>query len=185
MNLYIGDLHFGHRNVIEYDKCPFSNVEEMDREMIDRWNSKVSEEDNVYILGDFAYHNEKSYSWYLCQLKGKKHLIIGNHDRKLLKDNEALAYFESVEPYLEVKDGSKRIILLHYPMAEWNGFFRESWHVYGHIHNKVDGAYRYMVKLEKALNSGACINNYTPCTFEELIRNNLIFKENVRKNKFC
>lgn len=30
MNLYTGDLHFGHKNVIQFDHRPFSNVEEMD-----------------------------------------------------------------------------------------------------------------------------------------------------------
>ena len=30
VNLYTSDLHFGHKNVIQFDHRPFSNVEEMD-----------------------------------------------------------------------------------------------------------------------------------------------------------
>lgn len=35
-----------------------------------------------------------------------------------------------------------------------------------------------MKKFDRALNAGACINNYTPCSLNELIRNNQIFKKN-------
>lgn len=68
MIYYIGDLHFGHENVIKFDRRPFSSVEEMDKTLIERWNRKVSKEDVVYVVGDFAYRNEKPFSWYLRQL---------------------------------------------------------------------------------------------------------------------
>ena len=84
MNLYISDTHFGHRNVINFDNRPFLDVDEMDRILIKLWNSRVAPDDNVYIVGDFAYQNEKPEEWYLKYLRGHKHLIIGNHDSKLL-----------------------------------------------------------------------------------------------------
>lgn len=177
MNLYISDLHFGHKAVIDFDPRPFSSVEEMDAVMIELWNSRVTKNDQVYILGDFAFHNEKPYSWYLKQLRGQKHLIVGNHDRKLLKDAEAMEYFVSVDYYREITDDKKRIILSHYPIAEWNGFHREAYHVYGHIHNRTDETFQYMKQYDRALNAGACINNFTPCSLNELIRNNQRFKE--------
>ena len=122
MKYYTGDLHFGHANVIGFDNRPFSDVDEMDRVLIENWNSRITKNDQVYILVDVAFHNEKPYSWYLSQLKGQKHLIVGNHDGKLLKDSEALGYFVSVDHYLDLADEGKRIILCHYPIAEWNGF---------------------------------------------------------------
>lgn len=176
MKYYIGDLHFGHANVIGFDNRPFSDVDEMDRVLIENWNSRITKNDQVYILGDVAFHNEKPYSWYLSQLKGQKHLIVGNHDGKLLKDSEALGYFVSVDHYLELADEGKRIILCHYPIAEWNGFYRESYHIYGHIHNNTTGVYQYMKQFDRALNAGCMINGYMPVTFVELIKNNEIFK---------
>ena len=59
MKLYISDLHFGHRNVIGFDHRPFSDVEEMDRVLISLWNSRVSKDDEVYIIGDFCYRTVK------------------------------------------------------------------------------------------------------------------------------
>ena len=49
---FISDLHFGHKYVIAFDKRPFKNVQEMEREMIRRWNAKVSPEDHVFVVGD-------------------------------------------------------------------------------------------------------------------------------------
>ena len=54
----------------------------MDNILIELWNRRVTKNDQVYILVDFAFRNEKSYSWYRGQLKGQKHLIVGNHDKK-------------------------------------------------------------------------------------------------------
>ena len=177
MNLYISDLHFGHRSVIDFEPRPFLDVEEMDNALIYLWNSRVTKNDQVYILGDFAFRNEKPFSWYLKRLAGQKHLIVGNHDKKLLKDAEAMSYFVSVDHYREITDDKKRIILSHYPIAEWNNFHREAVHIYGHIHNRTDGAFQYMKQLDRALNAGAVINNYTPSSLNELIRNNQIFRE--------
>ena len=181
MKYYISDIHFGHEAVINFEPRPFSNVDEMDSAIIERWNNKITKNDQVYILGDFAFRNEKPYSWYLKQLAGQKHLIVGNHDRKLLKDSEAMEYFVSVDYYLEVTDSQKRIIMCHYPISEWNNFQHEAIHIYGHIHNKTDGAFQYMKQFDRALNAGACINNYTPSSLNELIINNMEFKEKVEK----
>ncbi len=148
----------------------------MDAVLIEVWNGRVAKNDEVYILGDFAFRNEKQYSWYLKQLRGKKHLIVGNHDTKLVNDTDAMGYFESVDYYREITDCREHIVLSHYPIAEWNGFYHGDYHIYGHIHNKTDGAYRYMRQFDRALNAGVCINNYAPCSLNELIRNNQIFK---------
>lgn len=83
MNLYISDLHFGHKNVIKCDYRPFFDVEEMDRMLIQAWNTRVYEEDHVYILGDFCYRNEKAEQWYLQRLKGHKHDLNGNQSEEL------------------------------------------------------------------------------------------------------
>lgn len=62
--------------------------------------------------------------------------MIGNHDSRLLKNEEAMAYFESVDSLIRITDGDKGIVLCHYPLACWNGEERGSWHIYGHIHGK-------------------------------------------------
>jgi calcineurin-like phosphoesterase family protein len=174
---YTGDLHFGHKNVLKFDNRPFETVEEMEKIIMDSWNSRVTDDDDIYILGDFAYRNEKSVDWYLKRLKGKKHLIIGNHDGEIRNSETALACFESVDKMLYINESGNKICLCHYPIAEWNGFHKGSWHIYGHIHNNKNDTYLFMKTRERALNAGCMINNYIPVTFNELVENNKLFKE--------
>ena len=84
VNYYIADTHFGHDNIRKLSNRLFNTIEEMDKAIIDNWNSIVTDNDDVYILGDFSYKSEDKIV-YLKQLKGRKHLIVGNHDGKLLK----------------------------------------------------------------------------------------------------
>ena len=177
MNLYISDLHFGHRNAIGFDHRPFSDVEEMDSVMIQLWNSRVSPDDDVYVIGDFAYKTDRDEAWYLQRLRGHKHLVIGNHDRKLLENERAMSYFETVDKIMEVIDGKEQLVLCHYPMVEWYKSRHGTWLIYGHIHGRKEETWKIMSGLDRALNAGACINNYTPASLNELIRNNQRFNE--------
>ena len=178
MNLYISDLHFGHANVIRFDHRPFLDIEEMDRILIQLWNSRVQPDDTVYIVGDLCYRNNRPEEWYLRQLKGHKHLVLGNHDGKLCNNEKAMSYFESVDKMMHVEDQGNHLCLCHYPIAEWNGFHKGHYLVYGHIHNRKDDTYEFMKTRERALNAGCMINNYTPASLNELIRNNKIFLNN-------
>ncbi len=177
MNLYISDLHFGHSNVIRFDHRPFMDRDEMDAVMIKLWNSRVAPDDNVYIVGDFSYKCDKDEAWYLQKLRGHKHLIIGNHDGNLLQNEKAMSYFDSVDKMMHVSDGENQIVLCHYPMAEWYKSCHGSWLIYGHIHNRKAETYQFMKTLDHALNAAAAINNYTPASFNELVRNNRAFQE--------
>ena len=72
---YISDLHFDHKNVIPYDNRPFYNVEEMNKTLIDNWNSVVTKNDCVYILGDMFWNNNNAEN-ILSQLMYLNLLII-------------------------------------------------------------------------------------------------------------
>ena len=177
MIYYIADLHLGHANVIKHDDRPFNSVEEMDNYLIDSWNSRVTDKDTVYIVGDFCYRSSNTPDYYLKQLKGHKILISGNHDHHLLKNKVACSYFDDIQSIKVVNDNKRNIVLCHYPLAEWNGFFRDSYHIYGHIHNNKNQAYQFMKQFDNALNAGCMLNNYMPVTFDELVINNKLFKE--------
>lgn len=114
MIFYTSDLHFGHDNVIRFDKRPFADVEEMDQYIITRWNERVSEDDTVYILGDICHRNSRDSSWYLKQLKGHKILILGNHDNPILKNKSARICLDKVDKMMQVVDENRQITLCHY-----------------------------------------------------------------------
>ena len=79
---FTSDTHFNHANVIQYCGRPFASVDEMNREMIARWNSTVGPDDTVYHLGDFALGKFAKAAPILHRLNGaRKILVLGNHDR--------------------------------------------------------------------------------------------------------
>lgn len=55
MIYYISDLHFGHGNIIKLCGRPFQDLEEMNNVLINNWNSKVTNGDKVYIIGDLFF----------------------------------------------------------------------------------------------------------------------------------
>lgn len=81
MRWFISDTHFGHRAIIDYCKRPFSSVEEMDAEIISRWNESVRNNDEVFFLGDFGFGSVEYLSGICSRLNGFKVCVRGNHDR--------------------------------------------------------------------------------------------------------
>lgn len=176
MNFYISDLHLGHYNIINLSHRPFKTAEEMDEAIIANWNSVVGPEDDVYISGDFSFKSGKNPKKYLDRLNGKKHLIIGNHDGSVLKDPVCRRCFVEIKDRMEVKDGNRMVVIDHYPLVEWNGFYRGVVHFYGHIHNNVNNAtYSIVKQIPNAYNIGADILGFTPRTFDEVIELNKKF----------
>lgn len=169
MNFYTADLHLGHANIIRLNERPFSSVEEMDKTIIDNINYLVKSTDDLYILGDFTYKGGDPVE-YLKKINGRKHLIVGNHDKRTISNPEARKLFEDIKHYAEIEDNGRRIILFHYPIAEWDGYFRDSYHLFGHVHNNFDNPWHdYMSNLKNCFNVGVDVTNFHPVTLDELL----------------
>ncbi len=95
---FTSDLHFGHTNVIQLSGRPFldyelfPDLEKMHNTLIARWNSVVSKDDKVYILGDLTLAGNTATQAILDtivpQLNGMRPMpfMLGNHDRPFLKE---------------------------------------------------------------------------------------------------
>ena len=82
MVFFTADMHFGHRAIINMQNRPFESVEEMDRVLLQNYNSVVRKNDTVYILGDICHHMKVEDADVLIKkMNGKKYLIVGNHDK--------------------------------------------------------------------------------------------------------
>ena len=137
---FTSDMHFSHTNVIKYAKRPFKNADEMNEEMIKRWNAVVTKQDIVYIIGDVAFERDHNkLVWLLSRLNGEKHLIEGNHDDKMHASVKKC--FQSISSLREIRVadadnefGWQYITLCHYAMRVWNKSHYGSWMLYGHSH---------------------------------------------------
>ena len=131
----VSDTHFGHVGVTKFLRedgtklRPWDSVEEMDEEMVKRWNETVKPTDKVYHLGDVVI-NRKALS-ILHRLNGDKVLIKGNHD--IFKLEDYTQHFRDIRAYHVMNN----YILSHIPVhAESKGRFAGN--IHGHLHsNKV------------------------------------------------
>ena len=168
---FTADTHFDHTNILRLCDRPFATVEEMNETLIANWNRKVHGNHTVYILGDMFFRTSNPEA-ILSRLKGKKHLILGNHDSQWIGKVDPENWFESVEHFLEVSDGQRGLTLCHFPLVTW-AHQKRTYMIHGHIHGNTDMDYwPLLVARERVLNAGCDINNFEPVTFDELVENN-------------
>ena len=167
MKYYISDLHLFHNRILEKFNRPFSSVEEMHEMIINNWKNKVKTDDTVYILGDVGMYHPKEIGNILNNLPGHKILITGNHDFKNIHSGSYKKVFDKITSYLEIEDNGRNVILFHYPLEDWNGKYREYYHLHGHIHNNEDS----LSQKERRFNVSAEVVDYTPVSLDELEQN--------------
>ena len=166
MLFFTADTHFGHENILKLCDRPFDTIEEMNERLIDNWNGKVTGGDDPEPI--------------LRRLKGKKRLIIGNHDSSWMDRVDLSAYFEDVDDFKVITNGSFAITLCHYPLLTWK-HQQKSYMIHGHIHaDTSDDFFPLLRQRERVLNAGVDVNGFAPVTFEELLENNRRFKNEQR-----
>jgi calcineurin-like phosphoesterase family protein len=161
---FTADTHFGHTNIIKYCNRPFKSIQEMDSELIKRWNSKITDKDIVFHLGDFCFgNNDHDFDKYFSQLNGKIVWIKGNHDELAWKNRDKFQTYSS--GYYEAKIDNQSIVLCHYAMLVWNKSHFGTWHLYGHSHGTLPDNLNSM-----SMDCGVDTNNYYPYSFAEIAK---------------
>lgn len=172
MIYFTSDLHLGHKAVIEMNNRPFADIEEMNKVLIDNINTRVKQNDTLYILGDLSFRIPLSEANRLIQqIQCKnKYLLIGNHDK-----NYDSSLFKGMYDFKKVNMISKNeinydISLMHYPMLEWPRSRHGSVHFHGHIHSR-GSAYNQQMKSEgiRRYDVGVDANNYKPISLDEIL----------------
>ncbi|MBQ6173655.1 MAG: metallophosphoesterase [Clostridia bacterium] len=179
MIYFTADTHFGHEAVIHMCGRPFDTLEEMNEALIANWNSRVKGTDTIYILGDLFFRCEDPEA-ILRRLKGRKHLLLGNHDSSWIRRVDLRHCFVRVERLIEEGINETGMTLCHYPLLTWR-HQKRSFMIHGHLHRKTsDDFWPLLCARERTLNAGVDINGYRPVTLEELIENNRIWKDSHR-----
>lgn len=176
---FTADLHIDHANIIRHCERPFVGVDEMHAALIDGWNKRVGRADDVYVVGDFGFHGRSSnLARVFHALKGRKHLIIGNHDgRKVLQ----LSWSSKPCDRRVLGIEGKTVVLDHYSLRTWPKMHHGAYHLYGHSHGSLPGAGR-------SIDVGVDVWGFKPITLDEAIegmrQNNPDFDdEKFKKNR--
>lgn len=188
MNYYISDLHLFHEKSISFDERPFSNCEEMHETIRANWNSKVTNGDKVYILGDISFRGKnEDLIAYISTLKGHKILVKGNHDD--VSDYRYQQLFEEICDYKEIHDSADGtnydLVLCHYPIFSWKRMGKGFILLYGHTHNSQEDVFyqkclsemykndcRHVYKETVLAYNVGCMKpwiNYEPRSLKEII----------------
>ena len=176
----ISDTHFGHTGVCKFTHPknpkvklrPWDNPDEMDEEMVKRWNETVRPNDKVYHLGDVVINRRALKT--LGRLNGDKVLIRGNHD--IFRDDEYRQYFRELRAY-HVMNG---MILSHIPIHEAS-LGRFGVNIHGHLHAsrvmiKASSLHEFMTrKVSEWIDPRyhcVCVEqtDYRPILFEDVIK---------------
>jgi calcineurin-like phosphoesterase family protein len=174
MIYFTADTHFWHGNIIKTCGRPFSDVGAMNKTLIENWNSRITARDEIYILGDFVFKGRgKDANDILKALKGKKYLIRGNHENYLDDPVFDKTAFEWIKDYYRLIYQKRKFILFHYPIFEWDGFFNDAIHLYGHVHNgggKPGAMEQFRLLGKRAVNVGVDVRGFYPVSIEEVVK---------------
>ena len=161
MSVYFtSDHHFGHSGARGFYRRPFASVAEMDQAMIDRWNSVIKPEDEVWHLGDFAVRQPAGrVASLLSELHGQKHLITGNNDDAGVT---GCTGWKSVQSYAEVTIDGSSLILCPLPFGLWGGKGKGAINLHGHSHGRLK-------PLPRQFDVGVDVWDFQPVTLAQLV----------------
>ena len=169
MSIYItSDLHFGHNKEFVWQARGYNSVEDMNAAQIIKWNECVTHDDEVWVLGDSMLNDNTAGIECIKQLKGKIHMIAGNHDTDArIKLYEELGI--DVHYAYRLKYKKKLFMLSHYPTItanEGDERWQATINIHGHTHQTqnftegfpfmyhagIDSHYGYPVLLDNIIN---------------------------------
>lgn len=136
---FTSDTHFDHEKLSKIRG--FDTVQDMNEELISRWNKRITRQSLVYHLGDFALSNREHTRAFLGRLNGQIHFILGNHDKEkyLTSRNGCVVtpYYEKKFKDILVNGRDVDIIMCHYPFVTWNRSCYGSINLHGHSHGNL------------------------------------------------
>lgn len=143
---FISDMHFGHRNIINWCRREFKNTKTMHQRLISNWNFHVGHYDRVFCLGDFGDFR------HFKKLNGKITLVKGNHDNKQWNKQYIIQYRDL------------KFLALHDPDSRDTSWFDGDWIIHGHTHINSP----FIDISRKRVNVSVEVINYTPISMEEI-----------------
>ena len=156
---FTSDTHFCHNRDFLFQPRGFTNVDDMNKAIIERWNSVVKPNDEVYHLGDIALNDIDTAISYINRLNGTIYWIRGNHDSEKKIDtiiNECPSVWD-MGWARQMKIDKYSFYLSHYPTLTTNfddkHFSQHVINLHGHTHQQTnwlnpDNPFMYHVGLD-------------------------------------
>lgn len=135
-NYVTADWHFNHERILGFERGDCGTMYAHNNRIIYWYNSVVSDDDIVYVLGDVGFGAPQLLGDLVRQLHGHKILVFGNHDKFSPKQALAMGFEQALTGpvYYPSDKCPGQIILSHEPAKEAldNHYVIN---VHGHLHN--------------------------------------------------
>lgn len=150
---FTSDLHFDHKNIIEFCDRPFTKdnwgVSYMNEKIVSNYNSLVGVDDECYFLGDIAFQLGGGSLKHVKRMNGTKYLVPGNHDKcwkpKDLNNKFKGMYEEAGFIVLDEQVQLEEFLLCHFPFTgdhtyddryiQYRPKDEGQWLIHGHVHD--------------------------------------------------
>jgi|WetSurMetagenome_2_1015567.scaffolds.fasta_scaffold03042_3 calcineurin-like phosphoesterase family protein len=168
---FTADTHFGHANILLHQTprlLAFKTIENMDAKLIDKINQYVQPNDELWILGDFAWKASRC-GHYRQRLRVKKlHIVYGNHDSTSLRQ-----HVSSAKDMVYRKFNGIKFHLTHYPLVSWRAREYGTIHLYGHCHGTMERRLNTLFPDRRAMDVGIdnmyqLTGEWRPLSFNEI-----------------
>ena len=160
---------FGRKGAIKAYKRPFIDVDDMNLQLMEAWNSVVSDGDIVYVLGNFAWDPE-TLEVITNSLNGDIIVISGEYDKAAKELAESLGLLDieylhnAIEYHTEINSA-----LSYWPLSEWQGKAKGSYSIIGYPDKKYPTDHN-----AKVINCSCDLWDFKPIEIEKVIG---LFKE--------
>lgn len=142
-----------------------------DTKLIANSNEVVTDNDDIYHIGDFNFGTTANVIEILRKLKFRNfYFIWGNHDQAMSQFKSIIHFYDDLKHRVhflgdlaEIEIQNQKIILCHYAMRVWNRSHVGTWNLYGHSHGSLpDNPHA------RAFDVGVDCHNYYPISFEQV-----------------
>lgn len=190
---FTSDTHFNHSQIIKYCDRPYENQNDMNEDMIARWNAIVKPEDTVFHLGDFAFtSNIDTIREIVSRLNGEIFLILGNHDIQngFYRDSVREIFGERMRSLLDIQvwddeqDDWQAITLCHFRMGTWHRSNKGAWNLFGHSHGTTEEKHCKPMQIDV----GVDCHDMNPVSYDkvkEIITRRFMIHNKIRRSRFA
>lgn len=167
---FTSDLHFCHNREFIYKARGFDSVEDMNAAIVKNWNSVVTNEDDIYVLGDLMLKDNETGLKLIKSLKGRIHVVLGNHDTDTReKLYHACPNIVEVENAIRLNKNGYHLFMTHYPCftanLEAESLKKCTINFFGHTHQQGN----FYNDIPFMYHVGVDSHNCTPVSFEQAI----------------
>ena len=193
---FTSDTHYSHSNICRATSRwsddnltrDFKSLDQMNTELVNNINEIVGENDILIHLGDWSFGGFENIAEFRNRILCKNiHLVLGNHDHHIERNKgDIQELFSSVNHYINLdlrrpsnlRKGEMdkfKFVLMHYPIASWDGMNDGVMHLHGHVHLPPN----LRISEGRAMDVGVDGNGYYPLGLFEVL--NLLKNKPIKK----